>query len=39
MNTRLFSSGIRWNASTGAGLVLKADTLGGIKELIREALK
>lgn len=33
------SSGIRWYARTGAGLTLKADTLAGIKELIREHLK
>jgi len=30
------SSGIRWSASTGSGLVLKADTLDGIKALIRK---
>ena len=28
------SSGIRWTASTGSGLILKADTLAGIKQLI-----
>ena len=32
------SSGIRWCASTGSGLVLKADALAGIKALIRKAL-
>lgn len=35
----LNSSGIRWNASTGSGLVLKADTLDGIKTLIKEQVK
>lgn len=35
----LNSSGIRWNASTGSGLVLKADTLDGIRKLIKEASK
>jgi len=29
------ASGIRWTASMGTGRVLKADTLAGIKELIR----
>lgn len=29
------SSGIRWNANMGIGITLKADTLQGIKELIR----
>ena len=32
------SSGIRWTASTGNGLVLKADTLEGIKQLISNAI-
>tara|TARA_R110000868_G_scaffold188768_3_gene431546 strand:+ start:9030 stop:9182 length:153 start_codon:yes stop_codon:yes gene_type:complete len=35
----LNSSGIRWYASTGSGWVLKADTLDGIKALIRKVLK
>lgn len=34
----LNSSGIRWTADAGSGS-LRADTLGGIKELIRRALK
>lgn len=33
------SSGIRWCALVGVGMMLKADTLAGIKALIREALK
>lgn len=33
------SAGIRWCAQTGSGLMLKADTLDGIKKLIRESLK
>jgi len=28
------SSGIRWTASTGSGITLKADTLAGMKKLI-----
>lgn len=32
------SSGIRWTANAGIGITLKADTLAGIKELIRHAL-
>lgn len=32
------SSGIRWTANVGIGITLRADTLQGIRELIREAL-
>ena len=35
----LNSSGIRWCALAGVGMMLKADTLARIKKLIREALK
>lgn len=31
------SSGIRWTANLGIGITLRADTLHGIRELIREA--
>jgi hypothetical protein len=31
------SSGIRWCARPGIGVMLKSDTLAGIKELIRYA--
>lgn len=31
------SSGIRWTANVGTGITLRADTLQGIRELIREA--
>ena len=33
------SSGIRWIAYCGYGRTLKADTLAGIKRLIREIMK
>lgn len=29
------ASGIRWTANMGVGLTLKADTLAGMRELIR----
>ena len=32
------SSGIRWTAMTGDGITLRADTLEGMRQLIRERL-
>lgn len=33
------SSGIRWTANMGIGITLRADSLQGMRELIREVLK